>query len=61
MIARVELFQVGLASLSAWVDESEAVLEECGPIGAHLDRLLEQADILEVGGVVAFALYNIGY
>ena len=40
--------------LEVWLQDKEAKLQECGPIGANLDRCIEQEDILAVsvlGGV----------
>ena len=35
--------------MEAWLGVGEATMEECGPIGADLPRLVEQGPILEVG------------
>ena len=38
------------SKFDTWLAEQESKLEDCGPIGANLDRCLEQKDILEVCG-----------
>ena len=41
-----------MAELEAWLRAGEGRMEECGPIGANLPRLVEQSAILEVGTAV---------
>ena len=38
--------------MEAWLEAGEGRMEECGPIGANLPRLVEQSVILEVGTAV---------
>ena len=38
-----------LDEVKGWLGEIERRYNECGPIGAHLERLLEQGLILQVG------------
>ena len=40
------------SKIGAWLEEREAEFEDCGTIGADLDRCIEQAVILEVSMVV---------
>ena len=48
----MEHFWSVLGEVKGWLGEMERRYEECGPIGAHLERLLEQGPILQVGMVL---------
>ena len=45
----MEHFWSVLGEVKGWLGEMERRYEACGPIGAHLERLLEQGPILQVG------------
>lgn len=44
----VEQFEQKCLSYEEWLDEGEKALDDCGPIGADLERLVMQEEILEV-------------
>ena len=52
LISDIECYWSSVAELEAWLGAGEARMEECGPIGANLPRLVEQSPILEVGTAV---------
>ena len=52
LISDIEGYWSSVAELEAWLGAGEAKMEECGPIGANLPRLVEQSPILEVGTTV---------
>ena len=51
LISRVESLGSRFTDFDTWLTEQEKSLDECGPIGAHLQRLEEQAEILEVSHI----------
>lgn len=48
LIGRVEVLLVRVGECEGVLGESEGRLTECGPIGADLDRLAHQQEILDV-------------
>ena len=48
LIAEIENYWLSVAELEAWLAAGEAKIEECGPFGADLPRLVEQSALLEV-------------
>ena len=52
LISDIEGYWSSVAELEAWLRAGEGRMEECGPIGANLPRLVEQSAILEVGTAV---------
>ena len=48
ILSRVEAHSSSCDEFEAWLDEKEAGLTECGPIGADLKRLTEQSELLKV-------------
>ena len=48
VLSRVEAHCSSCDKFEAWLIEQEAGLEECGPIGADLKRLVEQSELLKV-------------
>ena len=44
----VEQFEQKCLNYEEWLDEGEKALDDCGPIGADLERLVVQEEILEV-------------
>ncbi len=52
LVINLREFEKDSSDLEVWLKEREAELEECGTIGANLDRCIEQTSILEVGGAI---------
>lgn len=52
LIGRVEVLLVRVGECEEVLGESEGRLTECGPIGADLDRLLQQQEILDVSNIL---------
>ena len=50
----VEQFEQKCLNYEEWLDEGEKALNDCGPIGADLERLVVQEEILEVSRRVLF-------
>ena len=48
LLSRLESLLSSSGQFEGWLDDGEAKLTDCGAIGANLQRLLEQAEILEV-------------
>ena len=48
LIGRVEVLLVRVGECEGVLGESEGRLTECGPIGADLDRLAQQQEILDI-------------
>ena len=48
LVDRLRDFWQESSRVEAWLQEREAELENCGTIGANLDRCKEQAEILQV-------------
>ena len=48
LVAEIENYWLSVAELEAWLRAGEAKIEECGPFGADLPRLVEQSALLEV-------------
>lgn len=48
LVERLRQFKQENSKMEAWLNEKEVGFEDCGTIGANLDRCLEQAKILEV-------------
>ena len=53
LIAEIENYWLSVAELEAWLAAGEAKLDECGPFGADLPRLVEQSALLEVWVIVS--------
>ncbi len=48
LVEHLREFNKVSARFEVWLQEKEAELAECGPIGANLDRCMEQETLLEV-------------
>lgn len=48
VLAMIEEFEKKCNQYHSWLSEAKKVKEDCGPIGADLERLQEQEVILEV-------------
>ena len=50
----IEQFKQKCLSYEEWLDKGEKALDDCGPIGADLERLVVQEKILEVSRRILF-------
>ena len=48
LLSSVEAYSSSCSEFESWLEEQEGKLEECGPIGADLNRLKEQTELLKV-------------
>ena len=50
LINDVEIILVRVSEFEGVLEEGDGMMIKCGPIGADLDRLVEQQEILDVSG-----------
>ena len=60
LLSSVEAHCSSCSEFESWLDEQEGKLEECGPIGADLNRLKEQTELLKVRKIYCLIFLRIG-
>ena len=62
VLAMIQEFECKCTEYEQWLNDANKVLEDCGPIGADIDRLQVQEVILEVSRrIILFFCNNYEY